>query len=167
MNFNRIFDILTKSELNYMLIGSVTVLLVVFVAYLVNNMIFYFVESRLPKYMTSPIKIFRAAVRIIIIIVGTISLLENWGIDLYTLIAGFGITGFMITFALKDVLTSILSGVMILIYRPFKVGNKILVEDIEGAVVKIDLQYTTVLSKKREYMIPNTKVFADAIIIKE
>jgi len=167
MNFNQILDVFTQSELHYEIFSSVVALTIIGLVYLLNNFIFYLVEYKFPRYMNTPLKILRVAVRIIIIIVGIISLLESWGIDIYTLIAGFGITGFMVTFALKDVLTSVLSGVMILIYRPFKVGDKIKVVGIEGIVKKIEIQYTTIVSSNREYSVPNTKVSSEAIIITE
>jgi len=105
--------------------------------------------------------------RIIIIIVGFIAVLDSWGVDVKTLIAGFGVTGFIVTFALKDILTSILSGVMIAVYKPFKVGDRILVDKIEGVVTVIELQNTTIVNKHKEYTIPNTMVFAEAIRIRE
>lgn len=167
MSFNEILDVFTQSELHYEIFSSAVVLISVVLVYVLNNFIFYIIESRFPKYMNRPIKILRFGVRVIIIVVGIISFLESWGIDIYTLIAGFGITGFIVTFALKDALTSLLSGVMILINRPFKVGDKIKVSGLEGIVKKIEIQYTTIVQKNREYTIPNTKVSSEAIIIKE
>jgi len=135
--------------------------------YFVNSFIFSVVLSRFPSYLERPIQIVRTAIRVIIIIFAVIAGLDKLGFDIVTLIASLGVTGFIVTFALKDILNSILSGAMVMIYRPFKVGDLIRVSNVEGAVKKIDLQYTTLLKEGKEYRIPNGKVAAEAIIIKD
>ena len=85
--------------------------------YFVNSFIFSVVLSRFPSYLERPIQIVRTAIRVIIIIFAVIAGLDKLGFDIVTLIASLGVTGFIVTFALKDILNSILSGAMVMILR--------------------------------------------------
>ena len=82
------------------------------------------------------------------------------GINVSALVAGLGLTGFALGFALKDTISNLLSGVLILLYRPFKIGNTIKVSGYEGDVVSIDLRYTELNSEGNKILIkdPGCKV---------
>ena len=60
-----------------------------------------------------------------IIIFGFITALGTLGVNVSALVAGLGLTGFALGFAMKDTISNLLSGVLILLYRPFKKGNRI------------------------------------------
>ena len=79
---------------------------------------------------------------ITLIIFGFITALGTLGIDVSALVAGLGLTGFALGFALKDTISNLLSGILILLYKPFKIGNHISISGYEGVVVSIDLRYT-------------------------
>ena len=79
---------------------------------------------------------------ITLIIFGFITALGILGIDVSALVAGLGLTGFALGFALKDTISNLLSGILILLYKPFKIGNHISISGYEGVVVSIDLRYT-------------------------
>jgi small-conductance mechanosensitive channel len=80
-------------------------------------------------------------------------------------VAGLGLTGFALGFALKDTISNLLSGILILLYQPFKIGNTIKVSGYEGDVVSIDLRYTELNSEGNKILIPNSKLFTDPIIV--
>lgn len=102
---------------------------------------------------------------IAIIIVGLITGLGTLGIDITALVAGLGLTGFAIGFALKDTITNLLSGIMILFYRPFIIGNYIKVSGHEGKVIVIDLRYTELEFETTRILIPNSKLFTDPLVV--
>ena len=102
---------------------------------------------------------------ITIIIFGVITALGTLGVDVTALVAGLGLTGFAIGFALKDTISNLLSGVLILLYRPFEVGNRIKISGYEGTVVSIDLRYTELNFEDLKILIPNSKVFTDPITV--
>lgn len=52
------------------------------------------------------------------------------------------LTGFALGFALKDTISNLLAGVLILLYHPFEIGNRITISSYEGIVDSIDLRYT-------------------------
>jgi small-conductance mechanosensitive channel len=81
------------------------------------------------------------------------------------LVAGLGLTGFALGFALKDTISNLLSGVLILLYRPFKIGNRIKISGYEGIVVSIDLRYTELDAEGYKILIPNSKLFTDPITV--
>ena len=102
---------------------------------------------------------------ITLIIFGIITAFGTMGIDVSALVAGLGLTGFALGFALKDTISNLLSGVLILLYKPFNVGNRIIISGYEGIVVTIDLRYTELDSKGNKILIPNSKLFTDPITV--
>ena len=96
---------------------------------------------------------------------GFVTVLGTLGINVSALVAGLGLTGFALGFALKDTISNLLSGVLILLYRPFEIGNSIKISGYEGIVVSIDLRYTELDSEGNKVLIPNSKLFTDPITV--
>ena len=80
---------------------------------------------------------------------GLISALGTIGMNVSALVASLGLTGFAVGFAFKDFLSNILAGVMILIYKPFHVGNMISGSNFSGKVEEINLRYTRLSSEEK------------------
>jgi len=102
---------------------------------------------------------------ITLIIFGIVTALGTLGVNVSALVAGLGLTGFAIGFALKDTISNLLSGVLILLYRPFEIGNRIKISGYEGIVVSIDLRYTELDAEGKKILIPNSKLFTDPITV--
>ena len=100
---------------------------------------------------------------ITLIIIGFITALGTLGINVSALVAGLGLTGFALGFALKDTISNLISGVLILLYKPFKIGNRIKISGYEGIVVSIDLRYTELDAEGNKILIPNSKLFTNPI----
>jgi len=99
-----------------------------------------------------------------VVLFDIICVLGTLGIDVSALIAGLGLTGFALGFALKDAIGNLISGVLILFYRPFKVGSRINVIGYEGTVKEIDLRYTKIVSDDNTLiLVPNTKLFQNPV----
>src|ERR1041384_5660494 len=96
---------------------------------------------------------------------GLLTALGTMGINVSALVAGLGLTGFAMGFALKDALSNVLAGALILIYRPFRVRDRVSVAGLEGLVANIDLRYTTLQDQEKIYLIPNSTLFTTPIII--
>lgn len=105
------------------------------------------------------------SIRITIIGFGIVSMLGTWGINVSALVAGLGLTGFALGFALKDALSSILAGIMLLIYRPFNIGDIINTCGVEGRVADIDMRYTTIISEGKRNLVPNSKLLSEMVTI--
>ncbi len=102
---------------------------------------------------------------ITLIIFGFVTALGTLGINVSALVAGLGLTGFALGFALKDTISNLLAGVLILLYRPFEKGNRIKISGYEGIVISIDLRYTELDSEGNKVLIPNSKLFTDPITV--
>ena len=98
-------------------------------------------------------------------VIGVISGLGTIGVNIMPLITGLGLTGFALGYAFKDLLSNILAGVMIIIHRPFIVGDEITVVNLTGIIVNIDLRYTALTADDKIYLIPNTSLMTNPITI--
>ena len=96
---------------------------------------------------------------------GAISALATLGIDVWAMVAGLGLVGFALGFALKDLLSNFLSGLLILIYNPFVRGDTINVTGNEGKVVEINLRYTVLQGEEKRILIPNATLFSNPVIV--
>lgn len=103
--------------------------------------------------------------KVTLIILGLLTALGTLGVNITALVASLGLTGFALGFALKDAVSSLLAGVLILYYQPFRRGDRIAVAGFEGEVVEIDLRYTRIQARDRVVLVPNSNMFTNAISI--
>ena len=86
----------------------------------------------------------QSALRFVIIFVGSIFIADSFGFDLTSLIAGLGISGIALALAAKDTISNFFGAVTVLLDRPFKVGDWIVVGSSEGEVIEITLRTTLI-----------------------
>jgi len=99
-----------------------------------------------------------------VMVFGILVALSQFGFKVGPLLAGLGVVGFIIGFALQDTLGNFAAGVMILLYRPYDVGDLIEVAGGTGKVHDMTLVATTVLTlDHRTLVIPNNKIWGDVI----
>ena len=101
--------------------------------------------------------------RVGLMILGVITALGTLGVNIMGIVAGLGLTGFALGFALKDSIANLLAGVLILLYRPFEVGDTIDVGGLAGRVTHVDLRYTELDADKERVLVPNSKMLTDPI----
>ena len=82
----------------------------------------------------------------LVMLFGILVALSQLGISLGPLLAGLGVAGFVIGFALQDTLGNFAAGIMILLYRPYDIGDLIDVGDVFGKVNKMSLVSTSLLT---------------------
>ena len=101
---------------------------------------------------------------IAILVFAVIASLAKFGIQTTSFVAVLGAASFAIGFALQGSLSNFAAGVLILLLRPFKVGDFIEVAGIAGSVRDIQL-FTTILatSGNVKVLVPNGKIFGDTI----
>ncbi|RDS83333.1 mechanosensitive ion channel family protein [Dyella psychrodurans] len=91
--------------------------------------------------------------------------LQTAGVPSAPLLAALGAGGLAIGLALQGSLSNLAWGVLLIVFRPFKVGDFITAGGIDGTVEGINLMHTQlVLADNREAVVPNSKIGADAII---
>jgi small conductance mechanosensitive channel len=122
---------------------------------------------RLPRAEESVIMLMAKAVRIVAVVFGSIVSFKHIGVDVSAIIAGLGLTGFALGFALRDSVSNIMAGLMILIYRPYKVGDRILVGGNQGRIERVDLRYTTLVGEGKKFLIPNANLFTNTVEVIE
>jgi small conductance mechanosensitive channel len=90
--------------------------------------------------------------------------LSQLGVNVSAILAGFGIAGLAVGFAAKDSLGNFISGITILLDRPFHVGDWVEVGDIYGQVKELTLRSTRIQTPNREIVvIPNDQMVNQAL----
>lgn len=107
------------------------------------------------------------ATYISVLIFGAISSLGTVGVDVSALVAGLGLAGFAIGFALRDAVSNTLAGVLVLMYQPFRVGDDIKTSGVGGKVISIDLRYTTIEGNAERYLVPNGTLLKGPVTVHE
>lgn len=93
-----------------------------------------------------------------------IVVLGNLGVNVSGLIAGLGIMGFIVGFALKDALGNLASGVFILFHKPFRVGDWVNIGGVVGGVERVGIAACVLKSPDNiKITIPNSKIWGDVI----
>ena len=106
------------------------------------------------------------AIKILILILGAAAVLELWGIKIGPIIAGLGLFGVAVALGAQDLFKNLISGILVLVEKRFKVGDWIIVEDvIEGIVESIGFRSTAVRKfDKSVAIIPNFQFAENAVI---
>jgi len=99
-----------------------------------------------------------------IVVFGVITAMQRF-FDVTAFLAGLGILGFTVGFALQDVMKNFAAGIILLIQQPFHIDEYIGVTGFDGQVLEIDLRATEMRAiDGRIVSIPNADVLADPII---
>jgi small conductance mechanosensitive channel len=100
----------------------------------------------------------------VVMFLGLLVALSQLGIQLGPLLAGLGIAGFIVGFALQDTLSNFASGMMILVYRPYDVGDAVEAGGVMGTVKAMNLVSTTISTwDNQKLVVPNSKIWGDVI----
>ena len=90
--------------------------------------------------------------------------LGKLGVDVAPIIAGLGVTGFILGFAFQESLGNLASGLMIAINEPFKIGDYVIIAGLEGAVLKVDMMATVLATgDNKKIVIPNKSAWGGPI----
>ena len=101
----------------------------------------------------------------VLIAVLVVIALQTAGVPSGPLLAALGAGGLAIGLALQGSLSNLAWGVLLIVFRPFKVGDFIHAGGVDGTVEGINLMHTQlVLADNREAIVPNAKIGADVII---
>ena len=95
---------------------------------------------------------------------GLLVAVDALGFDPQTVVTGLGLTGLALGFALKDIISNFVSGLLILGLRPFQIGDQIVVGETEGSVERIELRATQIRTYDgRVVLVPNAEVFTSRV----
>jgi small-conductance mechanosensitive channel len=103
-------------------------------------------------------------IHLTILTIGTVVVLDIFGVPLATLIAAIGVIGLAVSLALQDLLRNFFAGVYLLFERPFQIGDRIRVKDSEGVVEHVGFRTLHLRADEGvEILIPNSLVVADVV----
>ena len=105
------------------------------------------------------------AAKLTFVVCGVVTALGTLGVDVTALVTGLGLTGFAVGFALKDIISNALSGILILVYKPFRHGDQITVSEQSGKVAEINLRYTVLDAEDKTVFVPNSNLFTNVVIV--
>lgn len=151
------------------LMFNLFLLVIIFLAFLkLSHVVKPWIEQGLKKSQLELSELMQrmvvSIVRNIIIILGVLIALSQIGFSLGPLLAGLGLVGFVLGFALQDTLSNFAAGLMILIYRPFDVGDLVDAGSVSGTVSHMSLVNTTIMTLDNQTIIvPNNKIWGDVI----
>lgn len=97
-------------------------------------------------------------------LLGLYLVFAQFGVDLLPILGGLGVVGLAVGFAAQDILANLISGVTLLLDRPFRIGDWIRTESHEGQVTRLTLRTTHLRTRDNEDVsIPNKEV-AGAVV---
>ncbi|MEG3841781.1 mechanosensitive ion channel family protein [Microcoleus sp. herbarium14] len=104
-------------------------------------------RARMPKLLIDLARLF------LVLVGSAIVLAAVWGADLAGLATGLGVSSIVIGLALQDTLGSVMSGIALLLERPFSVGDWLRIGEIEGQVIDINWRSVRLLTLERQVII--------------
>jgi small-conductance mechanosensitive channel len=105
--------------------------------------------------------------RTVLVMISAITLLSLYNVNVNALIAALGVGGLALSLAAQDTLSNVISGIMIMLDRPFRVGDRIEVKGLGtwGDVVDIGLRSTRIRTRdNRLVIVPNNTISTDQIV---
>jgi small conductance mechanosensitive channel len=103
--------------------------------------------------------------RVLLVLLVLLFALSLMGVEVGAVLAGLGLAGLALAFALQNILENFVAGMLILIRKPFRPGDQIESNDFSGTVEDIDLRVTRLRDFDDEIvLIPNATVFTQPIV---
>ncbi|NCN51900.1 mechanosensitive ion channel family protein [archaeon] len=147
------------------LISSFLVLVVAYLIYVIFDLVYArawkrFATKTKTKSNDALIQLTQGTVKVVLIIATIIYLLSYWGIEIGPLLAGVGIGGIAIAFALQSSLANVFGGISIILDKTIRVGDLVKLSDgTTGTILHIGLRSTRVKTFDNEMIfVPNSKL---------
>ncbi len=156
-----------SSTINQFFANTIKILLTIDIAWF----LIFFVDAIIVQYI-SPIAsktkselddvmlpLIRKIVKITLIIFAGVIIIDNFGYDVTSLVAGLGIGGLAFALAAQDMLANLFGGLSIITDKPFNIGDRIKIENYDGWVRKIGIRTTRVETIDGfQLIVPNSKI---------
>jgi small-conductance mechanosensitive channel len=152
--YNKFFDVL-------MIIGATWTIARVTAAILKEVVIYRLGQD---KNSAGIIQFVTVGSKIILWIIGLLLILSNLGVNVTSLVAGLGVGGIIIAFALQNVLSDLFSSLAIYLDKPFQVGDFISVGADKGWVEKIGIKTTRIKSADGQMIVIGNKDLTNSVI---
>lgn len=159
--------IIKEGNISKLYISSIILIItiVIYKLFNINSIVLDKLEEmfkyRLEK---ATIILFVRFLKVLIVLIGITLILETWGYNTNTLVASLGVFSAVLALAAKDYLTNVFSGLIIVIDKPFSIGDYI--ETVEGIGIVEDITFRTTKIRTFEkaiLTIPNAKLSSNSI----
>lgn len=140
--------------------------LLVWMAVRLTDIVIVFIKDRMHEdaYLLQFLPYIRRILQSFVSIAGVIFVAQNMGINVGSLLAGLGIGGVAVALATQDMLGNFFGSLMILIDRPFKIGDWVQSGEIEGVVEHIGLRSTSIRTWDKSLLnLPNKHLSGSTI----
>ena len=143
--------------------------IILFVAWLIGRLLRRFTNSKLKSQMDDPLlaEFLATMTRSVIIIIGLLIAFKTIGFGGITasILAGAGITAFIIGFALRDIGENFLAGIIMAFKRPFRVGDFVETGLTKGTVLALNLRDTQLKTPDgKDVYVPNANIIKNPLI---
>ena len=138
---------------------------ILFSAIIINKLIsFYFRKSRSSKMNKDHMEMVVKIIHYIIFIISFVWILSILGVEISGLMVAGGIAGIVIGFASQSIVGNLISGIFLMIERPFKIGDAVNIDTTVGIVENISIISTTIRTWDGLHIrMPNEKIFTTNI----
>ena len=140
-----------------------TIVVGLIVIRIVMNLVDRYLEKS--KNVNAAGKYIRSVIKVVLWFVLALIVAEGMGIDTTSLIAMFSVAGLALSLALQNTLANLAGGVMVLVTKPFDVGDFVETNGVSGTVEAIGLAYSTLATvDNKEIFIPNSEIASAKIV---
>ena len=102
--------------------------------------------------------------KILVVVLGVLIVLQNFGVNVMSLLAGLGLGGLAFALAAQDAAKNLIGSVMILLDRPFSIGDAVKINDVEGSIESIGFRSTRIRTVYNSLVtIPNSTMASEKI----
>ena len=110
-------------------------------------------------------KIITAVIKFILCFITAIIVIDTLGVSATSLVAAFSVVGLAASLAVQDSLSNLASGIMILVAKPFKIGDYVEADGVTGTVMMTGLIHTRIKAIDNKVIyVPNSKIIAAKIV---
>jgi MscS family membrane protein len=128
-------------------------------------------KSGQTKHREAALQLAQRSAKILVVIVSALLVLDRFGVDVTALVTAMGIGGLAISLAAQDTLANMISGIMLLMDQPFRIGDRIEIQGLTtglstwGDVVDIGLRSTRIRTDdNRMVIVPNLNISKNQVI---
>ena len=101
----------------------------------------------------------------IILLIGIITSFGAAGLNVVGIMSGLGVSGVIFGILFKEIVNDFLSGLLIILYEPFKIGSNVKIDNFYGEVKDVNFRYTVLAVHEGEVLIPNHKLFTKEVTV--
>lgn len=102
--------------------------------------------------------------KVLVVVLGVLIALQNFGVNVMSLMAGLGLGGLALALAAQDAAANLIGSVMIILDRPFSIGDSVKVTDVEGTIESIGFRSTRIRTAYNSLItVPNSMMAKEKI----